>query len=321
MESGKPLFSVILPDIPRAFVVLYCVEAHIPMSSSSLGILCAFITLFAWGFGDFFLQRAIRIIGSVRTLFVLGFFGSVAVFPFVVRDLIALEGSKLLFPLAAGTTVVIAALFNFEALRRGKLAVVTPVISLELPIAVMGAAFLASEIPSAPESALIFVVFMGIMLAVTTLRATGTHLSDFFEKGAFLALCTSFWMALTTVLVGIAGRETTPLVAVWFTQLFACVGSAALIALRGGFAGILPDLRRHPKLFLSICLFDNAAWISITVAMSLIPIAIASTISEAYVALLVPLGIWFNRERMTRHQIVGIIIVIGGVLALAWVSG
>lgn len=40
-----------------------------------IGILFAFIALISWGFGDFFIQKTTRIIGSWKALFFIGIVG------------------------------------------------------------------------------------------------------------------------------------------------------------------------------------------------------------------------------------------------------
>lgn len=64
-------------------------------------------------------------------------------------------------------------------------------------------------------------------------------------------------------------------------------------------------------------ILDNVAWTAYGFAMIYIPIAIATTISESYVALSVMLGIFVNREKIEKHQIIGIVLAILGVILLS----
>jgi drug/metabolite transporter (DMT)-like permease len=62
------------------------------------------------------------------------------------------------------------------------------------------------------------------------------------------------------------------------------------------------------------------AWVSFAKATTFIPIAIATTISESYIALAVLLGLFVNREKLRTHQILGITLATFGVIILAYYS-
>jgi drug/metabolite transporter (DMT)-like permease len=66
---------------------------------------------------------------------------------------------------------------------------------------------------------------------------------------------------------------------------------------------------------------DNLAWVCYSYATLFVPIAIATGISESYIALAAALGLVVNREQLNRHQLVGIVVVLVAVVALVWVSG
>lgn len=93
--------------------------------------------------------------------------------------------------------------------------------------------------------------------------------------------------------------------------------SSGYLGFRRGFGALASDLRNHGRLVLGVSIVDNAAWVFFAFAASLIPIAIATTISESYVALAVLLGLFVNREKLRRHQLLGIAIALGSVLLLS----
>lgn len=99
----------------------------------SVGIGLAFVAMLCWGFGDFLIQKSTRKIGDFKTLFIICGFGAVILLPFVWRDIPAtLANSKGLWILFAGGIILfLAAMLDFEALKKGKLAIVEPIWSLE----------------------------------------------------------------------------------------------------------------------------------------------------------------------------------------------
>src|SRR4051812_16800785 len=114
----------------------------------SIGIALAFVAMLCWGFGDFFIQRATRKIGDWESLFVITFIGAVILLPFVYKDLPALllrNEKNFMILLACAVILFVAALLDFEALKGGKLAVVEPLWSFEIPASAFLAFFILGE--------------------------------------------------------------------------------------------------------------------------------------------------------------------------------
>ncbi len=284
------------------------------------GILFALIALISWGFGDFFIQRTTRIVGSWKAMFFIGIVGLVGLLPFVKNDLLFLSGANLLLLSLLGVVVVFAALFDFEALRQGKIAIVEPIIGLELPITVGLSLALAGESLSFLQLFLIGIVFIGIMLAIT---AHHTHLhyhKRIFERGAILAGIGAIGMALTNFLVGVSSQSISPLVTIWFAHSLLAVVCGIYILSKGEFRSLISDFKNHPKPIIGQSILDNVAWVSFAKATTYIPIAIATTISESYIALAVLLGLFVNREKLRAHQIAGVTLATFGVIMLSYFS-
>lgn len=288
--------------------------------SNYAGILFAFIALVSWGFGDFFIQKTTRVVGSWKALFFIGIVGLIGLFPFVKNDLATLNAANFLLLGLLGVVVVFAALFNFEALRQGKIAIVEPIIGLELPITVGLSLTLASETLSFLQLFLIGIVFIGIMLAIT---AHHTHLhyhKRIFERGVILAGIGAIGMALTNFLVGVSSQGISPLITIWFAHSLLAVVCGIYIFYKGEFVNLVSDFKNHPKPIIGQSILNNVAWVSFAKATTFIPIAIATTISESYIALAVLLGLFVNREKLRKHQIVGVALATIGVITLSYFS-
>lgn len=285
-----------------------------------MGILFAFIALVSWGFADFFIQRTARAVGSWKALFFIGMVGLIGLLPFVKNDLVSLHGANLLLLSLLGVVVVFAALFNFEALRQGKIAIVEPIIGLELPITVGLSLALAGESLSFLQLFLIGVVFIGIILAITSHHTHLHYHKRIFERGVILAGVGAIGMALTNFLVGVSSQEISPLVTIWFTHSLLAVVCGMYILLKGEVKNLLSDFKNYPKPIIGQSVLDNVAWISFAKATTYIPIAIATTISEGYIALAVLLGVFVNREKLRAHQIAGVTLAIIGVITLSYFS-
>lgn len=288
--------------------------------SQYIGIIFAFIALVSWGFGDFFIQKTTRIVGSTKALFFIGVFGLVGLFPFVTNEIFTLGTNDFLLLGLLGLVVVFAAFFDFEALRKGKISIIEPIIGLELPITVGLSITLGREQLTIPQIVLVGLVFIGIMLAITAHRPHPHYKRMIFEQGVILAGIGAVSMALTNFLVGVSSQNISPLITIWFIHSFLAVVCGIYLIFRKEFRNLLSDFQNYPKTIIGQGVLDNVAWVAFGIATTHIPIAIATTISESYIALAVLLGIFVNRESLKAYQIAGVIIATIGVITLSYIS-
>ena len=108
---------------------------------------------------------------------------------------------------------------------------------------------------------------------------------------------------------------------IWFLHTTLALACLIYLAAKRELASIGRDLRKYPGTILGLSIGDNLAWISYAFAVNYIPISIATTISEAYVALTVLLGIFVNREKIKKHQLIGVALAVIGVIALSAITG
>ena len=285
-----------------------------------VGILFALIALVSWGFGDFFIQKTTRVVGSWKALFFIGVVGLVGLFPFVKNDLASLNSANFLLLGLLGGVVVFAALFDFEALRQGKIAIIEPIVGLELPLTVGLSVTLANESLSSLQLILIGIIFIGIILAITAHHTRLHYHKRIFERGALLAGIGAIGMALANFLVGVSSQNISPLITIWFAHSFLAMVCAIYMLYKGAFGNLIHDLKNYSKPIIGQSILDNVAWVSFAKATTFIPIAIATTISESYIALAVLLGLFVNREKLRKHQVVGIVLAIIGVITISYFS-
>ena len=282
------------------------------------GILFAVGALIFWGFGDFFIQRATREIGIWKSLFFICLTAVVVLLPFIQGEIGGILNNQkgLAFLLMAGVAIFAAALLIFESIKVGKLAIVEPILSLELPVAVALGVFLAHE-----SLNMVQLILIGVVLAMTKHHTHLHYHKRIFERGVLYAFFGALIMGTTNFLIGVSSQETSALLTIWFTSLMIVVFCFVYFVIKGRVKSLVGDLREHIKAITNSSVFDNAAWISYAFATTYIPISIATTISESYIALAVGLGILVNKEKINWHQIVGIALAVGGVILLGLVTG
>ncbi|QQS22647.1 DMT family transporter [bacterium] len=290
-----------------------------------LGIIFALVALVSWGLGDFFIQRTSRKTGIVDAMFFIDVVAAVVLLPFIWDELPLLEARTVYILLTAGVVLIGASFFLFTALKKGKLSVVEPTASLELPFTVIIAALLGHERLDLFTYLIIALVFIGIFLTVTEGRHVLRNLwhghIKKFERGVWLAFFGSIAMALGNFTVGFASQETSPLMTIWATSLIILIPCVIYYIFTNRFGLMVGHIKKYPLTVLAEVTFDNMAWIAFAFAVVYIPISVAITISESYIILAVLLGVLINKEKLRQHQYLGVAMAIGGVLLLARMQG
>jgi drug/metabolite transporter (DMT)-like permease len=285
--------------------------------SAIIGIAFAAAALLCWGFGDFLLQRSTRKIGDWETLLVVTAFGSAILMPFIFADLTHLSLGDNTFLVLTGVSVVMlfTAIIDFEALKKGKLAVVEPVLALEVPVTALLAFAVVKEGLAALEMLLVTTLIIGIFLV--SMKSHHFSRKIWLEKGVLLTLIAATLMGIANFLVGFASRITNPLLTNWFIDVSLLFICAFYIIVNKRVHRLEKHLRENKKLILTVSFFDNFAWICFAVASTLIPIAIAIALSESYIALAALLGLFINKEVLAHHQKIGLVTTLASAIILS----
>ncbi len=286
------------------------------MSNNFLGVTFALIALFSWGFGDFFIQRSTRVIGVWKSLFYNDLIAIFLITPFVYKELGNLNFNNIALFLLISIVGIFAALFDFTALKQGKIAIVEPLLGIELPITVILGLTIAHEKLTIIQLILIALVFIGVLLAITS-RNKNNYRHRVFERGVIFAGLGAIAMAFINFLVGVSSQTSSPLMTIWFFSVIPAIICSIYLGLKGELKTFKSDFKNHFKVIFKQSVVDNLAWVAYAFSTTYIPIAIATTISESYIAIAVFLGIFVNREKLRPYQVVGVILAIIGVITLS----
>ena len=271
--------------------------------AGDLTVLFAFGALICWGVGDFFIQRCARKIGDLESLAYIGLIGVLGLLPFVAPEFHLLFSWR-----AAGSLVVlgivtfIAAILDFEALKKGKLAIVDLTFEFELPVTIaLGVLFFGDSL-SVFQIFFIGMVFAGmILIAAKEFRHWKTKL----EKGVLLAFAAAFFMGLVNYLTASSSRSISPLIAIWGAWLVLTVMAFVMIGSREGFRTFVKNGVRFRWIVLLMGIIDTAAWILYSHALFSNPLSITTSITESYPAIALLLGVYVNKEKISWHQYAG----------------
>jgi len=291
------------------------------MTLVALGIALSFIAMLSWGFGDFLIQKSTRKVGDWETLFVMTLFGAVVLLPFVWHSLVAVftdDSSTLIVLIITSLILFVAALIDFEALKQGKLAIVEPMWSLEVPVAAVLAYFIVSERITSLQFVLI--VLLVICLMLVAYREKKLNKSILMEKGIAIAILGGVLMGAANFFMGYSARLTDPLLVNFFTDAAIMVLCGLYLLAKGRLGRVFVDLKHGYGVLLPMSIADKVAWVSYVFAMTLAPIAVATALSESYIIIAVLLGLYFNHERPYTHQKVGLIGAVAAAVVLASIT-
>ena len=289
--------------------------------SASVGIGLAFVAMLCWGFGDFWIQRSVRKIGNWEALFFITFFGAVILFPFAFKNVPALISGPTNTLIVIGALCVVlffAAILDFEALRVGKLSVVEPIWSFEVPVSAFLAFFILAERISFFQGILIAALLVG--LALVSLKNKFQIHKLLLEKGTILALFGAVMMGAANFFMGWSARVSDPVMANFLSDLFIAIVTGAILIFSGKFKQTIRDIVSNKKILLPMSISDKAAWLAFAFAMSLAPIGVAVALSESYIIISVILGLVLNREKLHFHQKFGLVTAICAAVVLAAIT-
>lgn len=286
------------------------------------GIVFALLALFGWGFGDFFIQRAVRIAGIWKTLFFIGIVGFLLLSPFAWNTIASgsVTQVELLMLVGIGIIAFLAAFADFEALKEGKLAIVEPIIGLELPATILLSVFILGETLTTTHLLLTITVFVGIILTVTIHHTHLHYHRRIFEKGVLYSFLGAAGLALVDFSVGFVSKSGSPLFIIWFIHSVLAILALVQLVRSGEIRMLAKSFRERPGVIVAASLLDNGAWVAYAFATSLLPISITITLTESYIALAALLGIFINREKLKRHQLIGIVITVVSVILLSIIT-
>jgi drug/metabolite transporter (DMT)-like permease len=285
-----------------------------------MGVVYAVIALVCWGIGDFLIQRSARKLGDWSALFFITFLGSLGLLPFIYKDIGALTAQPLtLIWIGVGIVVMfLASLCDFEALRRGKIAVVETMYALEIPIAGFLAGSFFAERISAWQSVTIIAIVLG--LALTATQNTKALRAWRWERGVALAVAATIGMGLVSVFVGWGGREIGAALVNWCLFTGVAILCFARFAWQQQIHRLVRDWRQHAGLILAVSFFTACAWVVYAQSAQTLPIAITTAISEGYIAVAAALGILINRERVRLHQRIGLVLTVLATIMLIFMT-
>jgi drug/metabolite transporter (DMT)-like permease len=287
-----------------------------------IGIAFAFVAMLCWGFGDFFIQKSTRKVGDIEALFLITFIGVVILLPFVATRLVSLldaSNTQIVVLGIASIVILIAAILDFEALKIGKLSIVEPTWSLEVPAAALLAFFILGEAISFNQ--IVLIVILIFSLGLVSFKGGKITKKIFLEKGFWYAFFGALVMGGANFFIGWGARVTDPIMVNFVTDFFIMFVTGLMLISRGRLLNTFKDFSKNLSVILTMGIADKVAWVAFTFSMVLAPIAVAVALSESYIIIAVLFGLFVNKEKIKRHQYFGLVLAIVTAITLAAITG
>lgn len=269
---------------------------------------------FAWGAGTFCSARSSRIIGAASVVAWVMLFGLLANLAVIALGPAPgfLGAADIAWMLVSGLANITGLLLEYTALRRGKVGIVTPVASTEGAIAAL-LAVAAGEALGLATAVLLALVTLGIVLAgLAPEESTPDQ-----RNGA------AFWLAALAALcfgLGIfaTGHLSTSLPAGW----------AVLPPRLVGVVVVTIPLALTRRLELARSVLPLVAFTGLAEVLGFVcyavgarhSVAVAAVLGSQFAVVASVAAYLLLRERLTRLQLAGVVVIVAGVAALTWVT-
>jgi len=287
--------------------------------SLSIGILAGICAAVAWGVADFFAKSAVDKVGSLRTLFWVQSIGLLALLPALALFPLGLPSGGAVLGIALLIGIVNAAsYFSFyRGFEKGKLSIVSPIAGSASAVTVILGIALLGERLSPVQGAGVLLALVGIPLVSINMREIRGRKLASLAAGVPEALFTMLGWGVMWFLVALA-EEGAGWLFVILAMRFVTVTCAGLYSGMGK-GGIALGKKGNGlwKVIAAAGILDAAGFAMLAYALTSEFASLVTPISHAYPAVTVALAFLFLREKPLRTQLLGIVAILLGVVALS----
>jgi len=160
-------------------------------------------------------------------------------------------------------------------------------------------------------------LFIGVILISVDFKKIKSQY--FLEKGSIFALLTAVIVSLVNFLMAYGAKEIDPLVTLWLPWLVSGLICGVLIYEQKDKQFWKKSLLNW-RLILAVMIIDCLAWLFYVLATIKNDLSITISISESFIVIAIILGIFFNKEKITKPQVLGALLAISASVAIAFIK-
>lgn len=285
------------------------------MSAVLLGAVAAL----AWGLTDFLIRFVSRSLGSLQSILIVFVSGAVALLAamFLRGETLHVLPEGMWILALAGITWALSYFWLFQAFAIGPMSLVAPIIGA-YPVLTVGWAVAMGVQPSALEWSAVAVIIMGVALVARFAAEAppdgGYTPAGKRSKAIMYSLLTCLASAVSLIAGQAVAHDGGDLNAIAISRLWSLAVIAPLcVRDRGSFSGAT---RWLPVLIL-MGVLDALALSAVVSAGKLDGAQFATVVGSCFGVVTVALAIIFLKERLTKQQLLGMVLILGGVVVLS----
>lgn len=273
---------------------------------------------FCWGSADFVAKIATARIGYLKTAFCMQLVGVAFMSLIVGSGVMLLEK----FPSAAcivvllGVVNAIATLALYKGFEVGKLSIVSPIASSYPALSSILALVFLNERVSSSRYVGIACIFVGMLIVSLQSNPTPSLGAKRIAAGAGYALIAFAFMGILFFGVKIVVYDLGGLVPVLVFRIASTAIFGALLLLNGGRAARIPTSALYLIGFVGVV--DSLANVAYNIGVSVGTVAVVSFVSSLFSVVTLLLAVVMLKERLSKHQVIGIILLISGIAVIGY---
>ncbi len=261
-----------------------------------MSVVLATVTALAWGLAELLMLQGARRLSPLALARWLMVIGTIMILPFALLSGPAPELGDLPAAALPALFAVGGTLAYFRALRTGQLTIVSPTVATSGGLAAVVAILLLGERFSA-------LILIGLALGVA-----GVVLATFVRgggraEGVGWAVVGAVLLGVYTIALAASSERIGP---VWSVAAYRLTGLIVLWAIAPFTGSPLALPRADLGLVIKAAAIETVGFAAFTTALDLGPVAVVAVVSAQFSSVAVVLGAVVLRERLHRHQWVGV---------------
>lgn len=277
----------------------------------------AVCSMASWGFGDFLAKKVLRIVGPYRLMLYtqLLCLALASLLAAVFPPPIPSSSATIALIIATGICSFSALFFFYRGLALGKASIVTPIVSASSVIAIALSFAILGEALTFPQTLCIAAAVAGVL--IITGRPNSRRLSS---AGVPYAVVSMFSIGLVSLLIKVLSADIGEIAVLFFSRL--SVVSILLVIAPFAQGSLRGQVNEKPpiKSILVISVAEFVGFFAFITGTGVGLVSIVTPLSETSPAVTVVLAHLFLRERLTRIQKIGLLMVTGAIVLLSIAS-
>lgn len=280
------------------------------------GIMYGLVCMAGWGLADFLAARASKSYGSLTTFMWMQIGGLALLLPLApwLDEGAQWTGAQQRYALVGVFLFAAVYLLLYRSFEKGIIAVISPIFSAYVIIAVVVGLTIFGERLSSLQSIAVALVIAGTLLASSDWRQAKSLKAEALTKGIPEAFAGMLLAGIFFSILALLARQVG-----WFGPILRIRVGALLLTAILVFAQ-RQKLELNPTVIrwlIPAGIIDSIAFLAFNLGLRVAPAALIAPIAGSFSVITIALALIFFRERPAANQWAGVIAIIGGIVVIS----